>query len=708
VRSATAAWVSETAGVAAGSRTGFIALVAAGPASLLLGHVLPDSSPSLALRLVGAGICVLLLPGGLVLRALGWVASPALTITASLAVSLTTVAVGLALVFAFGTSIVLAEFVLLAVVLVALVPAARNEAHAVSSRDDLRALALTLGLSVVYSGVVWWAARPARSDGLFHLARVRKLAELDPLATLYTVDEFKDGGLHPGYAFPLWHGVDALIARLAGVDPTQVLLYMPAMLVPLALVLAYAAGSEVFRSPFGGLAFVLAQVGYFGFFRPEQGAGATGRFETLTQPQSASLMLLATAMIALAFAFMVRGGLLTLLCLAQASFALTAVHVSYTPIVISLLAGFLVARMIMIRGWEPLLTRTGAALGAMTVPFALLLAILLPVIAGGLAFIPSTSYRRHETQRYGDLVSHVGDWITMNPGAIVRMGTLVVAGLLVVPLVMFASTRLWAALVVGGTLALLAILVIPPAFTAAADLLSLSQARRVPQFFPIPFAVVGGCILLTRLRAAGALIAAGLGVAFLLLFPGQFTYVYSAGGAGWVVWVTVGGGLVALAVGAFVRTDGPDPGPWTVGIVMSFLVPLVVAGFMAYGKPGWRSLLPPEVVAAVRADVSPGDVVFSDRTTAYELAAYAPVYINDAPTGHVANTVANDLRARRHDARQFFESSDLTDAGRRAILARWKADWVLVDKRRPVPEGFLRSLRLVYEGRRFALYDVRS
>jgi hypothetical protein len=625
-----------------------------------------------------------------------------------MAVSLTTVVVGLALVFAFGTSIVLAELVLLAVVLVALVPAARNEAHAHTSRTDLRALGVTLGLSVVYSGVVWWAARPARSDGLFHLARVRKLAELDPLATLYTVDEFKDGGLHPGYAFPLWHGVDALIARLAGVDPTQVLLYMPAMLVPLAFVLAYAAGSEVFRSPFGGLAFVLAQVAYFGFFRPETGAGATGRFETLTQPQSASLMILAAAMIALAFAFIVRGGVLTLLCLAQASFALSAVHISYTPIVTILLAGFLVARMILIRGWEPLLTRAGAALGALTVPFALLLAILLPVISAGLAFTPSPSYRRHETHRYGDLVSHLGGWITMNPDAIVRVGTLVVAGLLVVPLVMLASTRLWAALVAGGTLALLVILVVPPAFTAAADVLSLSQARRIPQFFPIPFAVVGGCILLTRLRAAGALIAAGLGTAFLLLFPGTFTYVYSDGGPGWVVWVALGGGLVALAVGAFVRRDGPDPGPWTVGIMAAFLAPLVVAGFMAYGKPGWRSLLPPEVVAAVRDDVTPGDVVFSDPDTAYELAAYAPVYINDAPAGHAANTVQNQLKARRHDARHFFEDGELTDADRRAILARWKADWVLVDKQEASATAFLASLRLVYEDRRYALYDVRS
>ena len=31
-------------------------------------------------------------------------------------------------------------------------------------------------------------------------------------------DEFADGGLHPGYAFPLWHAFLALVGKLAGED----------------------------------------------------------------------------------------------------------------------------------------------------------------------------------------------------------------------------------------------------------------------------------------------------------------------------------------------------------------------------------------------------------------------------------------------------------------------------------------------------------
>ena len=113
---------------------------------------------------------------------------------------------------------------------------------------------------MLFSAVVWWAAGPVNGDGFFHLARARKLAELDVLSGLSSVDEFKDGGLHPGYAFPLWHAVDALVARLAGVDVTDVLLYLPAILVPLALLLAYAAGNVVFRSLYGGVALAAVQV----------------------------------------------------------------------------------------------------------------------------------------------------------------------------------------------------------------------------------------------------------------------------------------------------------------------------------------------------------------------------------------------------------------------------------------------------------------
>ena len=40
-------------------------------------------------------------------------------------------------------------------------------------------------------------------------------------------NEFPDGGLHPGYAFPLWHGFLALVAKVSGADPVDVVLHGP-------------------------------------------------------------------------------------------------------------------------------------------------------------------------------------------------------------------------------------------------------------------------------------------------------------------------------------------------------------------------------------------------------------------------------------------------------------------------------------------------
>ena len=160
--------------------------------------------------------------------------------------------------------------------------------------------------------------------------------------------------------------------------------------------------------------------------------------------------------------------------------------------------------------------------------------------------------------------------------------------------------------------------------------------------------------------------------------------------------------MIVLVVGAFVRTRGPDFSPWTVGTTAAFLVPLVVAGFMAFGQQG-PAALPPGTRIRVE-----GLFVFSDPETAYALAAFAPVYINDSETGHVADTVKNRLRERKHDTRRFMRSRNLSASARRAILARWKADWLLIDKRRPAPEDFLAGLRPIYEDRRFALYDLHS
>jgi hypothetical protein len=699
---------SLTAPIVLRERSRFIAVAATAPAVLLLAHLLPASGPGLALRLAGAAACVLLLPGALVLRAVSWPSSPGVAIAASFALSLAVVAVALALVFLVGTSIVLAMGVIVIVSVCGAVPAAlRGEAKPLE-RAERQAVAAVLAVAVPFAGVVWWSSGAISGDGFFHLARARKLAELDTLSTLTSVVEFKDGGLHAGYAFPLWQAVDALVARFAGVDVADVLVYLPAILVPLALLLAYGAGSAVFGSWAGGLALVAAQAAHFGFYWRGGNLSGTGFFENLAQPQAASHLLLTTAALALVFAFVTDGGWILLTAVGAAALALTAVHPTYTPFVALLLGGFIAARALLVHGWEPLLTRATLAGGVILIPVAAYAIAFRSAVRETSSWTPSAGVRAHELVHYGNAFTTYGDWFSLSPSAISRSGAVVVAGLLAVPLAGLAARRLWAALVLGGSLAILTVVLVPPLFTAFSDAFSISQSRRLPQFLPLVFAVAGGCIVLSRLRALGVGLAGGAGLALVLLYPGEFTYVYEGGGPGWAVWAAVAGGLVALAAGVLLRPDGPSPNVWAVAAAVAFVLPVAVAGFSGLERPGPRSKLTPGLVTALRAETAPGDVVFSDRKTAYVLAGFAPVYINASSPGHVAESPKNHPKKRAAAAWRFFYSRSATDGNRRAILDRSQADWVLVDEQRPHPASFLRELRLVYQDGRYALYEVGS
>jgi hypothetical protein len=692
-------------------RSRFIGAAAAAPAVLLLGHLLPASGPGLAVRLAGAAACILIVPGALILRTLGWPSSLGIAVTASFALSLAVVAFALALVFVLGASLVLAAGVLVVVSVCAAVAAMLRGSSEPIPRAERSAVTVVLALAVVYTGVVWWGAGPLDDDAFFHLARVRKLAEFDALSTLGTVGEFNNGELHPGYAFPLLHGVDALVARFAGADVTVAFIYLPAILVPLAFVIAYAAGSAVFRSRGGGLALVAAQAalfGFSGFIRGDGNPPATGLYEHLTQPQPASHVLLITAVIALAFAFIAEGGRIPLAALAAAALGLTAVHPTYSPYVALVLGGFVLARAVLTRGWEPALTRATVAVGVILASFALSLTLLLPVARESYGITPSSATRAAELEHYGNAFTTLRGWVGLSPDAIARFGPLLVAGLLAVPLAGLAVRRLWAALVLGGSLAILAVALVPPLFTALSDAFSISQSRRLPQFLPVAFALAGSCVVLSRLKVLGIAIAAAAGIALVILYPGETTYRHEHGGPGWAVWVAVAGGIVALAVGILLRSEGPNPTLWAAAASFAFVAPVAVTGLSTLDRSSGNGALPRPIVAAVRANIAPGDVVFSNPKTAYEIAASAPVYINASTPDHVAGVPGNTPRRRSSAARQFFADRSLSDAERRAILARYHADWVLVDKRRPSPAEFLQRLRLVYEGRRYELYEVAS
>jgi hypothetical protein len=627
---------------------------------------------------------VVLAPGWLVARALG-----IRSVGASLAWSLALIFGGLAVTFALQASLTLTVALLaVAAIAGAGVLVARGWAPAVSVPKRWWAM----GGGVLVGIALWRVAGAVQGDGLFHLARVRKLRAFDELS-LDGVSEFADGGLHPGYAFPLWHGFLALIAMIARTDPEQVVRHLPSLLAPLAVVIAYEVGWAMFRRTWAAGAVAAAQVALV-CFAPGHG----GAYALLSLPETAARQLLVPVALALALEAMEAPSRRLFASTAAGSLALAVVHPTYALFLWIPFIGFLIVRALWTRA------EVGAgyvALGALILPASFFMLWLLPVVNQTSSVTPSDEEVRRAFDQYaGQLNVRSETLYSLAAEVFTRAGAVTVAALLLLPLAALASRRRWAAYVTGGSLAVFAVMLVPYFFTVLSELVSISQARRAAGFLPFAFAFVGGIGVLSRI--IGPIlppIALVAGTLFQLAYPGDFTYVLDKGGPPWVVWFAVVGATAGLVVG-FVRRGAPYEAMGGIAAAM-FLLPVVAIGLARWDPVSTSSAgaLSPGLVEAVRTQVPNGAVVYSDQETSYRLAAYAPVYVAVAPPGNVADTEANTPYERAEDARTFMRTGDLT------IPARYGADYLVLNTaRRPQPF----DLPELYRDDSFVLYRLRK
>jgi len=671
----------------------WLAFCGAPPLLLLVGRLLPPEGPGLALRLAGAAACVLLLPGALVVRSLGAPRSLGVALAAALGWSLALLFASFAVVFALAGTLGLAVGLLGGTMLAAFVLSLRAVAPALD-RAETRAVLALLVAGAVLAGALWWATGtiggslgPTVSDALFHLARVRKLDEGGSLGSIAVVNELSGEHVHPGYAFPLWHGALALVARLAGVDPTLVVLYLPAILAPLAVLLAYAAGTALFRSWAGGVAAAAGQLALFAFARD-----GTGWLQFLAQPGGAARLLLIPGLLALIFAYVAEGRLALLGAAAASAFALAVIHPTYVVFVALPLGGYVLARAVLSDGADtrPLL----AGLAAVLVPSGLFFAWLAQ-------FVGDTGGR--PPVRFTQQVEELSSGLQLRPEQMAWGGGVKVAAFLAVPLALLAGRRRWAAYVLGGTAALAVTALVPPVFERFSDALTLSQAVRLASFLPLPFALAGAAVLAGRARALGivAALAAGIGC--------ELAYRHQVTGAAWAVWlaaVAATGGLALFALRPL-SLDGDVPGRWAALAAAAFTLPVAITGFAGYerwDKPDPYGLSP-GLTRALDEDVRPLATVLAPSVTSYRVAAYAPVRVVVAPPGHVAFNTESDYRERLRAAHRFFLERSSTPAQRAGILRRYQVEWVVVDKTRGRP-ALPPGLTLEYGDERYALYRV--
>ena len=112
-----------------------------------------------------------------------------------------------------------------------------------------------------------------------------------------------------------------------------------------------------------------------------------------------------------------------------------------------------------------------------------------------------------------DLVVHSLSRYSLAPARIDRNGAVTIVALLLVPLALLARRRRWSALVLGGTVAVLAIELWPIVFPHFSNLVSLSQSRRLSGFIPFAVALAGGFAIISRFSRTLALVGRAGGAA---------------------------------------------------------------------------------------------------------------------------------------------------------------------------------------------------
>ncbi len=278
-----------------------------------------------------------------------------------------------------------------------------------------------------------------------------------------------------------------------------------------------------------------------------------------------------------------------------------------------------------------------------------------------------------------------------------RAGAVAIAALLLVPLAGLAVRRRWASYVLGGFLAVAAVMLVPLLFVPFSDLVSLSQSRRAAGFWPLAFAFAGGLTVLAATLRSMLLPAALLaGIALQLTYPGEFDYRLDHGGPALVTWFAVVGAAIGL-VSIRHRPAIERPAKLVGAAAVLFVLPIAVHAAWNWSPSDARrpSPLTAGLVEALREDVPPGAVVYSDLETSYRIASSAPVYVAAAPPSHVADTEANRPYERRDDNIEFFRTADL------AIPRRAGATWLVVDRAR---FDLMPGASSVYRDERYTLY----
>lgn len=190
------------------------------------------------LRMALGWLVVLFLPGYLLLPLVSKEAEPDFleTIPICFALSLAFLTIPLMTGFLLGLSfslvtvLAVGSLAALTVVMFYLEYTGRLDSAMINWHVNAQMAAMALMVLAIFILVLWFGGSMAMvGDNKVHLGRIRRILEVPSLSP-QAIEPFKNGGVHPGYAYPIWGMFQALISKLSGIDAVLVWYYLNPLL----------------------------------------------------------------------------------------------------------------------------------------------------------------------------------------------------------------------------------------------------------------------------------------------------------------------------------------------------------------------------------------------------------------------------------------------------------------------------------------------
>src|SRR5207237_8740281 len=215
----------------------------------------------------------------------------------------------------------------------------------------------------------------------------------------------------------------------------------------------WEAGVAVFGSAAAGFAVLAGSLGIYVF-----AAAHGGSFTSLALPATSAKQLFVPASIALFFGYLESRRAAVAASLAVAFGGLALVHATYAVFALIPLAAYAVVRL---GEWAA----SATALLAGAVPTGLVLLWIRPLVDETRSHNPSDQALASGLVHYErDLQIWSTHHFRVMPALVGRGGAVVVAALVLVPLAAFAARRRWGAFALGGTVSILALMLVPVLF----------------------------------------------------------------------------------------------------------------------------------------------------------------------------------------------------------------------------------------------------